>query len=60
MYIDLMRRFSGLSFIASGGVSSVADLEELDKAGVHSCVVGRAYYEGHVSLEDMQRVSGLK
>jgi len=59
MYADLMRRFDGLSFIASGGVSNVADLEELDEAGVHSCVVGRAYYEGHVSLEDMRRVSGI-
>ena len=60
MYVDLMHRFSGISFIASGGVSSVADLEELDTAGVHSCVVGRAYYEGHVKMEDMRRVSGLK
>lgn len=60
MYTDLMRRFGGLSFIASGGVSSVADLEELDQAGLHSCVVGRAYYEGHVKLEDMRRVSGLR
>jgi phosphoribosylformimino-5-aminoimidazole carboxamide ribotide isomerase len=53
LYDDLMGRFPAMRFIASGGVSSAGDLQELAGIGVHSCVVGRAYYEGHISLEEM-------
>ncbi len=55
LYIDLMHRFPEMRFIASGGVSNAGDLEALASKGLHSCVVGRAYYEGHVSLEEMAR-----
>ncbi len=57
LYIDLMRRFPEMNFIASGGVSSAGDLNALASNGLHACVVGRAYYEGHVSLEEMARHS---
>jgi phosphoribosylformimino-5-aminoimidazole carboxamide ribotide isomerase len=53
LYADLMQRFPEMKFIASGGVSSAGDLAVLAENGLHSCVVGRAYYEGHVSLEEM-------
>lgn len=53
LYENLMGRFPGMRFIASGGVSNVGDLHELAGIGVHSCVVGRAYYEGHISLAEM-------
>jgi len=39
--------------IAAGGVSGLADLEELAGAGVYGAVVGRALVEGRISLEDM-------
>jgi phosphoribosylformimino-5-aminoimidazole carboxamide ribotide isomerase len=42
-----------LKLIASGGVSSVKDLEDLQKLGVYGTIVGKAYYEGKVSLEDL-------
>lgn len=53
LYEDLMSRFPFMRLIASGGVSNLGDLQELAGIGVHSCVVGRAYYEAHVSLEEM-------
>jgi phosphoribosylformimino-5-aminoimidazole carboxamide ribotide isomerase len=53
LYVDLMQRFPEMEFIASGGVSNAGDLAMLAENGLHSCVVGRAYYEGHVSLEEM-------
>jgi phosphoribosylformimino-5-aminoimidazole carboxamide ribotide isomerase len=53
LYVDLMRRFPDMKLIASGGVSNASDLDALASNGLHSCVVGRAYYEGHVSLEEM-------
>ncbi len=37
--------------VASGGVSSLADLELLSKTGVEGAIVGKALYTGHMELE---------
>ena len=36
----------GIELIASGGVSSFADLEELASIGIKSVIVGKAFYSG--------------
>lgn len=54
LYLDLMKNFPKTRFIASGGVSGKADLDNLTKANVYAVVVGRAYYEGHLNLDTMQ------
>jgi phosphoribosylformimino-5-aminoimidazole carboxamide ribotide isomerase len=36
--------------IASGGVSSEADIEALNEAGIPSVVFGQAFYEGRINL----------
>ncbi len=56
LYRQLVNEFSDLEWIASGGVSSVNDLRQLPETGVQSVVVGKAYYEGKVSLEDLSAV----
>lgn len=38
--------------IASGGVTTVEDITRLVHAGVAGCVIGRALYEGHLTLQD--------
>ncbi len=38
--------------IASGGVTTVEDVANLTTVGVEGCVVGRALYEGHLTLQD--------
>lgn len=42
-----------LPVIASGGVSSQAHARRLAEAGTFGCIVGRALYEGQVSLPDL-------
>lgn len=54
LYTTLMVQFPAIEFIASGGVSNADDLRQLKKSGVYGCVVGRAYFEGHISLEEMR------
>ena len=56
LYKTLKAGFPGLKIIASGGVSNAQDLHDLSAAGLDSAVVGRAYYEGHLSLEEMAAV----
>lgn len=55
MYRTIQEEFPKLNIIASGGVASVRDIEELDRENFYAVVVGRAYYEGHISLEEMSR-----
>lgn len=43
--------------IASGGVGSVADLEAVKKAQLHGVIVGRALYDGRISLDDLRAVA---
>jgi phosphoribosylformimino-5-aminoimidazole carboxamide ribotide isomerase len=53
-------RESGLRVTASGGVSSLADIEQLKSigaCGVDSVIVGKALYEGRFTLEEALRVA---
>lgn len=54
LYQHLMIDFPELDFIASGGVAGLEDLKRLAEVEVHAVVVGRAYLEGHLSLNDMK------
>lgn len=56
LYKSLKTQFPSIHFIASGGVSSKQDLVELHDAGIDAVVVGKAYYEGHISLDEMMEV----
>ncbi len=53
LYQEILQEIPGLKLIASGGVSSVKDLENLEKIGVYGAIVGKAYYEGRVTLEEL-------
>jgi phosphoribosylformimino-5-aminoimidazole carboxamide ribotide isomerase len=54
LYAHIIARFPGLHFIASGGVSSVADLHELEKIGCAGAIVGKAIYENRISVEELK------
>ncbi|MHA7129950.1 1-(5-phosphoribosyl)-5-[(5-phosphoribosylamino)methylideneamino]imidazole-4-carboxamide isomerase [Algoriphagus namhaensis] len=53
LYREILEEIPELKLIASGGVSSMKDLEELEKVGVYGAIVGKAYYEGKVTLEEL-------
>ena len=46
-----------MDIIASGGVSSMEDVERLAKAGVHGAIIGKAYYTGAICLADAIEVA---
>ncbi len=58
MYDDLQKRFPRLNWIASGGVSNLQDLVTLQNHNLYGAVVGKAYYEGHISLTDLAGLNG--
>lgn len=54
LYREILQRFPDLKLIASGGVSNMEDLVELSEAGLYGAIVGKAIYEGKISLEEIK------
>ena len=52
-YAALQGEFPGVEITVSGG--SMADIEALDGAGLRSVIVGKALYEGRITLEELKR-----
>ena len=57
LYKSLLKEFPGIKLIASGGVSSIQDLTSLKEAGLPAAIVGKAYYEGRITLEQLSQLS---
>lgn len=53
LYKDLNDIFPDIFIIASGGISSMNDLIELDKLKCSAAVVGKAIYENKISLKEL-------
>ena len=55
LYRKLLDAFPGLFVIASGGVSTMDDILQLEAAGVPGVITGKALYEGRISLDEIRR-----
>ena len=58
LYKNIIEKFPVLHFIASGGVSSMKDLDELEKIGCSGVIVGKAIYENKIKLSDLIKIGG--
>ena len=57
LYRQLLAKFPDIYLIASGGVSSVDDLMRLKETGLPAAIVGKAYYEGRITLQQLSELS---
>jgi phosphoribosylformimino-5-aminoimidazole carboxamide ribotide isomerase len=55
LYQKMQAQFADLNIIASGGVSNMNDLELLNVQGLFGVIVGKAIYEGKISLKDLEK-----
>ncbi len=55
LYTRIVKEFPSLHFIASGGVSSIDDLYRLQEAGCKGVIIGKAIYEGRISLNQLAK-----
>lgn len=53
LYEKILDLFPDINLIASGGVSGIDDIRQLNRINVPSVVVGKAFYEGKITLEDL-------
>jgi phosphoribosylformimino-5-aminoimidazole carboxamide ribotide isomerase len=54
LYKNILSKFPSLNLTASGGVSKLDDLVELKNIGCSSAIVGKAIYEGRISLNELK------
>lgn len=55
LYEKILYAFPGLKLIASGGVSSIEDLEALKQISCDGAIVGKAIYEKRIKLKELER-----
>lgn len=55
LYQDILAQFPDMQLIASGGVSSMADVEALAEAKVPGVIFGKALYEGRITFKEIER-----
>ncbi len=53
LYKDILGEYEEIKLIASGGVSSIEDLNQLKEIGCYAAIVGKAFYEGRISLSEL-------
>lgn len=56
LYASLSKAYK-TNIIASGGVSTLEDIEALNKLGIFGAIIGKAYYTGAIDLKDAIRIT---
>jgi phosphoribosylformimino-5-aminoimidazole carboxamide ribotide isomerase len=59
LYQEILQNNPGIYLIASGGVGSLQDILDLERIGIPAVIVGKAIYEGKVTLEELGRINTI-
>ncbi len=54
LYDEILTTAPDVQLIASGGITTVEDLRQLQQRSVYGAIIGKALYEGHIQLTDLQ------
>lgn len=55
LYEKIMKQFPDICVLASGGVRNIDDIQRLNDMGVFAVIFGKALYEDHISLKDLEQ-----
>lgn len=56
LYKEILSAYPDLYLIASGGVSCLQDILDLESAGVPAVILGKAIYENRVTLKELSKI----
>jgi phosphoribosylformimino-5-aminoimidazole carboxamide ribotide isomerase len=56
LYKSIIEKFPDLHFIASGGVSSMEDVYQLQEIDCKGVIIGKAIYEGRIQLDELKKL----
>lgn len=54
LYKIIRENFPALNLLASGGVTTLSDIRTLNAMGINGVIIGKAIYEGKISLNDLK------
>ena len=54
LYREILSRFPDINLLASGGVRNMDDVNALQDMGVFATIFGKAFYEGKISLKEIE------
>ncbi len=54
MYKELQAAYPDVDFTVSGGISSNDDIVSLNAAGLRKVIVGKAFYEGRITMKELE------
>ena len=54
LYLELKDNFPTVDTTLSGGISSMDDIRKAHELGLHSVIIGKAIYEGRITLKDLE------
>ena len=57
LYKKIMETHPEINLIASGGVSKLEDVVELKSIGCSGAIIGKAIYEGNISLAQLININ---
>ena len=55
LYVELKEKYPMVNTTLSGGISSMADIDKAASLGLHSVIIGKAIYEGCITLNDLKQ-----
>jgi phosphoribosylformimino-5-aminoimidazole carboxamide ribotide isomerase len=59
LYRNIISKFPDLHFIASGGVSGMDDVYQLEEIGCKGVIIGKAIYEGRITLKELSKIRSV-
>jgi len=54
LYKSILSESKGIKLVASGGITSLDDLNALEDLGCEGAIIGKALYEGYIQLSDLE------
>ena len=55
LYSELLTKLPDINLIASGGITTMKDVEDLKALGCEGAIIGKAIYENRISLVDLSK-----
>ena len=55
LYEGLSGKFPEMEFTVSGGISGAGDIRDVEALGLPRVIVGKAFYEGHISIDELKQ-----
>ncbi len=54
IFAELHEKFPDMTFIGSGGIATIKDIEEVKNTGISGIIFGKAFYEQRITREELK------